>query len=72
MLECWDREEGQDVAIKVVRNLQRYRDAAKTEIDVLQTLQEHDKEGLRSGRVNICWERPLWCQSLFQLAIYCL
>ncbi|GAQ88233.1 putative serine/threonine-protein kinase [Klebsormidium nitens] len=47
VLECWDRDEAQYVAIKVIRNVQKYRDAAMIEIDVLQTLQKHDKGGLR-------------------------
>jgi dual-specificity kinase len=47
VLECWDRDEAQYVAIKVIRNVQKYRDAAMIEIDVLQTLQKHDRAGLR-------------------------
>jgi hypothetical protein len=36
------------VAIKVIRNVQKYRDAAIIEIDVLRALAKHDKTGSRS------------------------
>jgi hypothetical protein len=38
VLECWDREDQDYVAIKVIRNVQKYRDAAMIEIDVLRVL----------------------------------
>ncbi|CAI5961275.1 unnamed protein product [Closterium sp. NIES-65] len=47
VLECWDRQMQQYVAIKVIRNVQKYRDAAMIEIDVLTTLAKHDKFGQR-------------------------
>ncbi len=31
MLECWDRKNKDYVAIKIVRNVQKYRDAAMIE-----------------------------------------
>lgn len=49
VLECWDRENQEYVAIKVIRNVQKYRDAAMIEIDVLRTLAKNDKMGLRSA-----------------------
>lgn len=55
VLECWDREEQKYVAIKVIRNVQKYRDAAMIEIDVLRVLAKHDKTGSRGCvRLN-CW-----------------
>lgn len=48
VLECWDREAQEYVAIKVIRNVQKYRDAAMIEIDVLRALAKHDKTGSRS------------------------
>ncbi|MCO5585838.1 hypothetical protein L7F22_039771 [Adiantum nelumboides] len=47
VLECWDREEQDYVAIKVIRNVQKYRDAAMIEIDVLRVLAKHDRTGSR-------------------------
>lgn len=43
VLECWDREKHQLVAIKVVRSIKKYRQAAKMEIDVLNELAENDQ-----------------------------
>ncbi|KAL2517678.1 Serine/threonine-protein kinase AFC3 [Abeliophyllum distichum] len=43
VLECWDRQTREYVAIKVVRSIQKYRDAAMIEIDVLQRLSKNDK-----------------------------
>ncbi|KAL5552768.1 hypothetical protein UlMin_040169 [Ulmus minor] len=42
VLECLDRETKEKVAIKVVRSLKKYREAAMIEIEVLQLLQRHD------------------------------
>eukprot|EP00262_Sarcandra_glabra_P003399 TRINITY_DN1407_c0_g3_i1.p1 TRINITY_DN1407_c0_g3~~TRINITY_DN1407_c0_g3_i1.p1 ORF type:complete len:161 (-),score=35.80 TRINITY_DN1407_c0_g3_i1:36-518(-) len=47
VLECWDRERNEMVAIKIVRGIKKYRDAAMIEIDVLQKLGKHDKNGSR-------------------------
>ncbi|PWZ54993.1 Serine/threonine-protein kinase AFC3 [Zea mays] len=43
VLECWDRETREYVAIKVVRSTRKYRDAAMIEIDVLNRLAENEK-----------------------------
>ena len=32
MLECWDRKTHNRVAVKIVRNVQKYRDAAMIEV----------------------------------------
>jgi hypothetical protein len=47
VLECWDLENQETVAIKIVRSLQKYREAAMIEIDVLQRLGKHDFTGSR-------------------------
>ncbi|KAG1358928.1 serine/threonine-protein kinase AFC2 [Cocos nucifera] len=47
VLECWDREGKEMVAIKVVRAIRKYREAAMIEIDVLQQLGKHDRSGNR-------------------------
>ena len=43
VLECWDHETREYVAIKVVRSTRKYRDAAMIEIDVLNRLAENEK-----------------------------
>ncbi|BDA46929.1 Serine/threonine-protein kinase AFC2 [Coccomyxa sp. Obi] len=45
VLECWDRKNKEYVAIKIVRNVQKYRDAAMIELEVLNTLEKNDAEG---------------------------
>lgn len=47
VLECWDREKKEMVAIKIVRGVKKYREAAMIEVDVLQQLGKHDKGGNR-------------------------
>lgn len=45
VLECWDRQTREYVAIKVVRSIHKYREAAMIEIDVLEQLTKNDKGG---------------------------
>ncbi|CAK0785347.1 hypothetical protein CVIRNUC_008554 [Coccomyxa viridis] len=45
VLECWDRKNKDYVAIKIVRNVQKYRDAAMIELEVLNTLEKNDAAG---------------------------
>ena len=40
VLECWDRKSRSYCAVKIIRNVQKYRDAAMIEIDVLKTVQK--------------------------------
>lgn len=42
VVECFDRTQRTRVAIKVIRAVQKYRDASQIEIRVLRTLREHD------------------------------
>ncbi|XP_062193751.1 serine/threonine-protein kinase AFC2-like isoform X1 [Phragmites australis] len=45
VLECWDRENKEMVAIKIVRAVKKYSDAAMIEIDVLQKLARNGAAG---------------------------
>lgn len=47
VLECWDRDSKALVAIKIVRSIKKYRDAAMVEVDVLQLLGRFDRTGSR-------------------------
>ena len=47
VVECWDREVEQYCAVKVIRNVPKYREAAMMEVEVLQQLHTHDKGGAR-------------------------
>ncbi|KAK3016366.1 hypothetical protein RJ639_005359 [Escallonia herrerae] len=42
VLECWDRQTREYVAVKVVRSIRKYRDAAMIEVDVLQQLAKNE------------------------------
>ncbi|OMH83151.1 Serine/threonine-protein kinase AFC2 [Zancudomyces culisetae] len=44
VMKCYDRKLKRHVAIKVIRAVQKYRDAAEIEIRVLKTLESYDKE----------------------------
>uniref|UniRef100_A0A7C8Z6W8 Dual-specificity kinase n=1 Tax=Opuntia streptacantha TaxID=393608 RepID=A0A7C8Z6W8_OPUST len=61
VLECWDRETKEVVAIKIVRSIKKYRDAAMIEIDVLETLGRHNRHGN-----GVRTERERGCQSHVQ------
>ncbi|KAK4788322.1 hypothetical protein SAY86_019641 [Trapa natans] len=52
VLECWDREAKETVAIKVVRSIKKYRESAMVEIDVLQLLSRHDKSGSHCVKIR--------------------
>ncbi|POO03903.1 Serine/threonine protein kinase [Trema orientale] len=43
VLECWDRQTREYVAIKVVRSIRKYRDAAMIEVDILEHLAKNEK-----------------------------
>ena len=52
VLECWDAISERRCAIKVIRNVQKYRDAAMVEIEVLKTLAEGDASRRDGERFN--------------------
>ncbi|KAK8465534.1 hypothetical protein PHAVU_009G104800 [Phaseolus vulgaris] len=52
VLECWDRQTREYVAVKVVRSIRKYRDAAMLEVDVLQHLAKNDKGNSRCVQIR--------------------
>ncbi|KAG8649224.1 hypothetical protein MANES_08G075400v8 [Manihot esculenta] len=52
VLECFDNEKKEVVAIKIVRSIHKYREAAMIEIDVLQRLARHDIGGTRCVQIR--------------------
>ncbi|KAF9681153.1 hypothetical protein SADUNF_Sadunf06G0195900 [Salix dunnii] len=52
VLECWDRQTREYVAIKVVRSIHKYRDAAMIEIDVLQRVAKNEKASSRCVQIR--------------------
>ncbi|KAJ3578462.1 hypothetical protein NPX13_g2103 [Xylaria arbuscula] len=44
VVQAWDRERKKLVAIKIIRAVQKYRDASRIELRVLQTLKANDSE----------------------------
>ena len=66
VLECWDRDEQELVAIKVVRSAEKYREDAMIEIDVLSTLHKNDGVSvclsfLSYGSGSFCLESHDFC-----------
>lgn len=52
VLQCWDREMREFVAIKVVRSIRKYRDAAMIEIDILNLIGKNDRGGSRCVQIR--------------------
>ncbi|KAK2657960.1 hypothetical protein Ddye_011012 [Dipteronia dyeriana] len=52
VLECYDNEKKEVVAIKIVRSINKYREAAMIEVDVLQRLARHDVGGTRCVQIR--------------------
>lgn len=48
VLECWDRKHKSYVAIKIVKNIDKYRHAAMIELEVLNTLERNDPDGQKN------------------------
>ncbi|RWW16960.1 hypothetical protein GW17_00019130 [Ensete ventricosum] len=73
VLECWDREREEMVAIKIVRGINKYREAAMIEINMLQQLGKYDKN---SSRLGLGWSYPcdIWSVGciLVELCSVCL
>lgn len=46
-MECWDRETKTIVAIKIIRSIKKYRDAAMLEIEILKCLKRNDPFNLK-------------------------
>ena len=43
MTLCWDRAEKKYVAIKIIKSIPKYREAAKVEIEILKDIERRDK-----------------------------
>ncbi|XP_011019686.1 PREDICTED: serine/threonine-protein kinase AFC3 [Populus euphratica] len=52
VLECWDRQRREYVAIKVVRSIHKYRDAAMIEVDILQRVAKNEKASSRCVQIR--------------------
>ncbi|XP_073007607.1 serine/threonine-protein kinase AFC2-like isoform X1 [Typha latifolia] len=52
VLECWDREGEEMVAIKIIRGIKKYSEAAMIEINVLQQLAKYDTTGSRCVQIR--------------------
>lgn len=59
VVECWDRKEQLRVAVKVVRNVGKYRDGAKVEIQILEKV--HRWASSRSSEWRHCCVRLRDC-----------
>jgi len=47
VVECWDRRRSGYVAVKIIRNVEKYREAAMIELQVLATLAQNDPDRRR-------------------------
>ncbi|CAG8716633.1 6040_t:CDS:2, partial [Cetraspora pellucida] len=74
VVQCWDRVNNRHVAIKIIRAVQKYRDASKIEIRVLNTLKDRDPSNVHKCihlrewfdyRNHICMVFDLYGSSLF-------
>ncbi|EDO33758.1 predicted protein [Nematostella vectensis] len=45
VLECYDKKTGDVVAVKVIKNIEKYREAAKLEIKVLEKINQKNRYG---------------------------
>ncbi|XP_048133016.1 serine/threonine-protein kinase AFC2 isoform X2 [Rhodamnia argentea] len=52
VLECWDRQTQEYVAVKVVRSIKKYRDAAMIEVDILQLIAKNDRGSSRCVQIR--------------------
>ncbi|KAJ6815903.1 serine/threonine-protein kinase AFC3 isoform X1 [Iris pallida] len=66
VVEWWDRERREHVAIKIVRSIRKYRTAAKIEIDVLNQLAENDRDGSKH-----CLQIKRWFDYRNHICIVC-
>eukprot|EP00961_Rhodomonas_salina_P248104 3352869-Rhodomonas_salina.2 len=72
--QCWDRNEKKYVAIKIIKSIQKYRDAAKVEIAILKDIARRDTHGM-SGCIKLLESfdfRNHWCLvfDLFGMSMY--
>lgn len=56
VIECKDLDRhGAKVALKIIRNIQKYHDAAKVEVEILENLQKSDSSGKRLCIALLDW-----------------
>lgn len=55
VVECWDRDLKKRVAIKIIRAISKYRDAARIEIEVLNTLRDADPKNEKPVIELLSW-----------------
>lgn len=74
VVEAYDRKKGTKCAVKIIRSIQKYRDASRIELRVLSTLASNDRHNrnrcihLRDCfdfRNHICIVTDLYGQSVF-------
>ncbi|KAJ3023086.1 UNVERIFIED_CONTAM: dual specificity protein kinase kns1 [Siphonaria sp. JEL0065] len=74
VVEAFDRTRNTKVAIKIIRSIQKYRDAAKVEVRVLTALKKHDPMNLKQcihllsyfeHKNHTCMVFELLAQSIF-------
>lgn len=70
VLQCWDREMREFVAIKVVRSIRKYRDAAMIEIDILNLIAKNDRGGSRYVIVGRKCENLFWSFEYTLIALF--
>jgi len=54
VVQCYDRQEGQYCAVKIIRAVQKYRDASKIELRVLSTLSRNDPNNSKYNYFQSC------------------
>ncbi|QDP16936.1 hypothetical protein Tsubulata_013518 [Turnera subulata] len=52
VLECWDRQTREYVAVKVVRSIRKYREAAMVEVDILQHIAKNENASSRCVQIR--------------------
>jgi len=52
VVQCYDRQEGRYCAVKIIRAVQKYRDASKIELRVLSTLSGNDPNNLKCEYIS--------------------
>ena len=60
VLECWDRETRSYTAVKVIRSVRKYREAAMMEIKVLRAIAEEWRKSAPKSSENRCVEMLGW------------
>jgi dual-specificity kinase len=52
VVQCYDRQEQRYCAVKIIRAVQKYRDASKIELRVLSTLSRNDPNNTKYPPLN--------------------